>query len=193
MNQPTTYEQLIAQKLNELDVPDQANAIWATIEHQLNIEMPVDGTGSGYASDFYRWIGGGSLLTFVIAAFTYILVSKQQPESERKIHEKPPIVQPKPAEDAKDAPEVSLQGIPTKVTARPTEHVPASEQSAKVPQQASRDTVVAPAPKVAEPPATMPIKTDTTVTRKKPRGVTGITDADYRLVPSQKDTVKRKN
>lgn len=46
MNHPTTYEQLIAQKLQEMDVPDQANSIWATIEQQLSIEMPTD-SGSG--------------------------------------------------------------------------------------------------------------------------------------------------
>ena len=193
MSQPTTYEQLIAQKLQELAVPDQADAIWATIEHQLNIEMPANGPGSGGAGNPGWWIGGGSLFTLFIATVTYIITSRQHPETERHVIDKPAVIQHEqpvikedtsrnvilPMEPRKNKPaDVPVPAEPKKEEA---EQAVVEEKLQSPPVQKLTEDVPAPLP-----PA------DTLVTKKKSRGLKGISDADYRIVPSSKNKGKTK-
>ncbi len=42
MNQKAAYEITIAEKLEQLSVPDMVDAIWARIETQLDLDMPTD-------------------------------------------------------------------------------------------------------------------------------------------------------
>lgn len=70
MNQPLPYEIAIAEKLEQLSVPDMVDAIWARIEKQLDAELPEDdgpgeppaSPGSGPGWSFL----GGSLFTGII-------------------------------------------------------------------------------------------------------------------------------
>ncbi|NEU06943.1 hypothetical protein GZH53_01345 [Flavihumibacter sp. R14] len=192
MNQPTTYEQLIAQKLQELEVPDQANAIWSTIEHHLNIEMPADGGGPGGGSNFNWWIGGGSLCTFLVAAITYLYVVIHNPENKRNINSQPaPIKHHQPLHRQTDT--VRQTPPPAWLPAVKPAVVPGTS-GAESEQAPSKDTLITiPPPKAAEPLPVQPLQTDTLVPKKKQRGVKGISDADYRLVPASKDSLKRKN
>ncbi|HEY1010562.1 MAG TPA: hypothetical protein VGE58_10645 [Daejeonella sp.] len=186
MSQPTTYEQLIAQKLQELAVPDQADAIWATIEHQLNIEMPNNSSGSGGLNNSNWWIGGG-LLTLFIAIIIYIFISKQNPEREKDLEHEPPVIRhEQPLKNKETTPDHTTPPIKVnaskpvvvseKITSeiREPEQLPAHETLKNEPVQ-----------KVTEEPLALPRPADTVITRKKPRGVKGISDADYRLVPSR--------
>jgi len=195
MSQPSTYEQLIAQKLQELEVPDQANSIWATIEQHLNIEMPVNGPGSGGGSANPGWwlgSGGGSLLTLFVATVTYILISKQKLERDRHLDDAPASIQSK--QPSKTNPDTAKLSVPLHEirktqpqTSKPNEEL----QQAVAP---ASDTVsVAPLPKdVIEAPV-QPIKKDTVPAAKKPRGVRGLSDNDYRIVPDKGDSSRRKN
>jgi len=191
MSQPTTYEQLIAQKLQELAVPDQADAIWATIEHQLNIEMPANGSGSGGAGNPGWWIGGGSLFTLFIATITYIITSRQHPETERRVIDKPAVIRhEQPVIKADTSRHVILPIEPTKN--KPADvSVPAEPTQTEAGQPAATEIpAIPPVQKLTETsPVPLP-PADTVTAKKKSRGLKGITDADYRIVPSSKNKDK---
>ncbi|MBL0884509.1 MAG: hypothetical protein IBJ16_14400 [Chitinophagaceae bacterium] len=71
MNQPATYEQLIAAKLQELSAPAKIDAIWARIEQQLDVEMPTDESGptdTGASSHPGFYFPGSKLLYVMLAA-----------------------------------------------------------------------------------------------------------------------------
>ena len=195
MSQPTTYEQLIAQKLQELAVPDQADAIWATIDQQLNIEMPVNGSGSGGLNNPGWWIGGSSLFTIFIATVTYIFISRQTLETERNVHDTPVSIEyHQPLENKEDS--LSHTVLPMQIRKNKPSGVSGSDGSKKeegVPAITEETVISSPTQKTEELPAVLSPPTDTVLTRKKPRGVKGISDADYRLVPSRKDSLKRKD
>ncbi|HEY0897150.1 MAG TPA: hypothetical protein VGE15_11410 [Sphingobacteriaceae bacterium] len=189
MNQPTTYEQLIAQKLQELAVPDQANAIWATIEHQLNIEMPGNDPGSGGGGHGNWWMGGGSLLTLFVAVVTYISVSNQNFENRRPLNERPAVQHPRPVK--KSQPDAPKDDRSKTVRPRPDINEKPAKQAGK---PIVRDSLVNTNPPVAAPdPLQVPAAADTVPPTKKSRGVRGISDADYRLIPARKDTLRRKD
>jgi hypothetical protein len=194
MSQPTIYEQLIAQKLQELAVPDQADAIWATIGQQLNIEMPVNGPGSGGLNNPGWWIGGSGLFTLFVATVTYIFVSRQNLETERNVNDTPVSIEyQQPLENKKDT--LSHTAFPMEIKKNKPAVVPGSDGGKKeeaVPSSIEETENSSPAQKIEEVPAAPLVPTDTVVTGKKARGVKGISDADYRLVPSRKDSVKRK-
>lgn len=189
MNQPTAYEQLIAQKLQELAVPEQADAIWATIEHQLNIEMPGGDPGPGGGSHGNWWMGGGSLLTFFVAVITYISISNQHFDNQRHPREQPAGQHAKPVK--KDRKQPSENDRTEKL---PAKTFPPRTGSAPHREPADTDTVpAAKKPEITAEPAMLPQPGDTIAPPRKPRGVRGISDADYRLVPAPRDSTRRKN
>lgn len=192
MSQPTTYEQLIAQKLQELEVPDQANSIWATIEQHLNIEMPVNGPGSGGGSTNPGWwLGGGSggLLTIFVAAVTYIVISKQKLERDRNLNDAPASIQYK--QPAKPNQDTAKNTVPLQEILKNRPPAKSEEQIQEAIAPTSDSVNIAPAPRDVVHPPVQPIQKDTVITTKKTRGVRGISDADYRIVPDKKDSTKR--
>ena len=89
MNTPTPYENLIAVKLDQMPVPDTADSIWASIELQLDADLPsddADNTASknpttgkpGMAKGFYF-----SLLTVIVALI--ILYNDNKKQTTKKI------------------------------------------------------------------------------------------------------------
>lgn len=88
MNNRTTYEQLIADKLQQLPIPDMADAIWARIEQQLNVEMPVDDQGPnntpGSSSPGFRFPGNTMLYIFIVALTTIYFLSKSFAKKQHK-------------------------------------------------------------------------------------------------------------
>lgn len=194
MSQPLTYEQLIAQKLQELEVPDQANSIWATIEHHLNIEMPVQGPGSGGGSGNSGWwfgSGGGSLLTLFVATVTYIIVSKQKLERDRHLNDAPATIQYK---QPKAKPDTAKRAVPLGEILKSKPEVSQAEEKPEEMTAPTADSIsAAPVPKdVVEAPV-QSLPKDTVPAAKKPRGVRGLSDADYRIVPDRKDSTRRRN
>jgi hypothetical protein len=86
MNQKTPYELQIADKLQQLPLPDLQDAIWARIERTLDIDMPTndddggggdDGPGSGGGTP---WWGSGGMggfvfsMVFVAALTTFVII-----------------------------------------------------------------------------------------------------------------------
>jgi hypothetical protein len=81
MDQRLRYEQLISEKLESLPIPDMADAIWARIEAQLDIDLPTD-EGGGTTPDAPSGPGmmGWGLSVVIIALITAFLINKNKPD-----------------------------------------------------------------------------------------------------------------
>jgi len=206
MNQKTTYEQLITEKLEGTPVPDMADAIWARIERQLDIEMPTDDSGTDPDPDSPSssgWVGGAGLFVFVAALVTIFFINKNHKKSVQ------PIPSPVQNIHQPDSGQItpSKQGVIESSKFFNKENM---EVEFKAPINATpfnndrvtnKDTIsVIPPAVIFEPfqPDTIqkvttvvspPVQQDS-VKPKRPRGVTGITDKDYRVVPGGKDSAK---
>ncbi|HEV7331567.1 MAG TPA: hypothetical protein VGN63_11055 [Flavisolibacter sp.] len=195
MNKKTTYELTIADKLQQLPLPDMEDAIWARIKTQLDLDLPEgDGGGSNTPqAPSGGWMWSAGLLTFVAAFLTVLLLTKKSD-------------QPAPTDnidqniEAITAP--SPQQIPAPVqTPGNSTTVPLPAPSAgtiTMPSEGISDSLLAP-PLTLQPPVdTLPSATalvpppltqDSLIkTKPKTRGVQDISDADYRIVPTKRDS-----
>jgi hypothetical protein len=74
VNTPTPYEIIIAQKLEQLPVPDMADSIWASIQLQLDADLPgEDGDNSPSNNPTKGLPGMGKVIYFSI--FTAIIIA----------------------------------------------------------------------------------------------------------------------
>jgi len=200
MNEKTAYEQTIASRLQALPLPDMADAIWARIEAQLDVELPPDNNtdGGGQAPNFPTgglfW-GGVSLIVIAVLYFLFSQNSKTNtPQNEPAL---PSSVTTQPVAIPKNSAPANNSGSSVLPTDK-NNHVPGievtqtsiadSNVSSSLMQPPKLDSAVI--TNVTAPPiVTPPIKTDTAVAPKKGRGVSGISNDDYRIVP-KKDSSK---
>jgi hypothetical protein len=193
MNEHSSYDQLIAQKLAELPVPDMADAIWSRIDAQLKNDPP-GGRGS-------KPFGGaeliiiGTIIVFITALFIwYNTGNKKQDEN---IFPPAPVQEPLKADSLRDDTLTRQQSI-KQPNIPITNKVFSNDAS-----QQNPDTLI------NYPPAIiLPIKQDTTknfippindaalkpppdTTKAKPKGVKGLSDTDYKLI-LKKDSGKGK-
>ncbi len=204
MNQPTTYEQLIAAKLQELSAPSKIDAIWARIEQQLDVEMPTDESGStdtGASSHPGFFFPGNKLLYVFLAAVAgiYFLTRPYAIQNEAA------------ATNAQQPVEIidSTTGLqePMKNKGREViftdqgdmpinnQEVPSDSTTSSIPELAPNEVVTKePETSMPAPVSTVvnetkklppPIVTDTT--SKKGKGVKGIHLSDYKIAPVKKD------
>lgn len=204
MNQLTTYEQLIAAKLQELSAPAKIDMIWARIEHQLDVEMPIDESGptdTGASSNPGFFFPGNKFLYIFLAAVAgiYFLTRPfaiQNEASETDV---------RPSYQTKDS--LNKATDPNKVSDRKVlftdkaDQVVAEQIISEDSVQASSEQVPIEIPtKEAESvnqPATSSVVNETkkplvsvsTIdsTPKKGRGVKGININDYKIAPIKKD------
>lgn len=194
MDQQPTYEQLIARKLVDRPVPDMADAIWRRIEAQLDIDMPTDDLGDPpppgpSGSGTIGWGAGIVLLALLSVLFIY--KNKQQtPSSETKSGS--PIEQTsKPLEPTIGPPGSTSRGDRT---------VPLNNSHTLSGQQSGLDSLLPHSlpnnlplavdtskDALPEPLVQAPTITDTPVIKKK-RGVSGLKESDYRIVPKKDST-----
>jgi hypothetical protein len=192
LNHQTPYELTIAQKLQQLPLPDMADAIWARVERQLDIDMPTDNDGGDPTSSpsGSGWTGGAAFGLFVGAfALVFLLFKKERKAAPLTVPEQTTVT-PLPTEQrikTANRPEKNTTiFLPPASTISPQAELPA-------PQTPRPDSVVttmfSPKPdsqqttSVVLPPQE-PMKDSV----KPKRGVTGITDNDYRIVPTKKDS-----
>jgi len=200
MNQKATYEITITEKLGQLPLPDLKDAIWSRIEDQLDIDMPEDG-GSGpdtpQSPDWVNLLGKIGPFAVVVAIVTIFLINKNKNKAE-PIREKEI-----PASTQSFIPETnntqSLEQDKTVPSGEPflnTMQAPADIQSGDSALQLPvasitpvADTLAASinTPPLVQVPPTANIDT----IPKKIRGVGGITNNDYRIVPANKDSIKQ--
>jgi hypothetical protein len=199
MNQKTTYELTITGKLQQLPLPDREDAIWARIKTQLDRDMPTDDDGGNTpdAPSGGGWFWGAGIFLVVAALITaFLLTNKPTPNVQpaplktiqtntpsatvEKNSEPPPQTLPFNSSSSPPVPTIGRSPLATDpitapltgaVSAQPTVSLP-------MPDSVRQTTFMAPPP----------VALDTTATKKKARGVTGITDNDYRIVP-QKDSM----
>lgn len=116
MNLLPTYEQTIANKREEIEIPDMADAIWGRVEAALDVEMPEND------KPFFKkpavWIAGAGILAIIIALF--ILSKNHTTAPEKNIPQRTePTIQPdtatkhdfKPPDPPKPAPTKNAKPI----------------------------------------------------------------------------------
>jgi len=210
MNQKNKYEIIITEKLQQLAVPDMEDAIWARIEARLDIELPPDdGPSSGPNSSVPvtgPLIGAGLLI--LLTALIYTLFPAKENAGDQEIIPGKTNTLPAGAPVTNQGRNDSLLGLPEIIPAPlqgtgqngindltaidtltsspgPDSLNLFSAVDSTAANRTSQDNTVTGIP----PPA----KNAKDSTSKKSRGVTGINDADYRIVPAKQDTGKQKN
>ena len=204
MNQPTTYEQLIAAKLQELSAPTKIDAIWARIEQQLDVEMPTDESGStdtGASSHPGFFFPGSKFLYVFLAAVAgiYLLTrpSTTQNESlETKGQQtfqfsdslnslKDPVKNTDSEIIFSDKADISVneQTISNDSTPIVVSDPEPAAIVTKEPESVVKSPITTANNETKKLPE--PIINDTTV--KKRRGVPGINLSDYKITPVKKD------
>jgi hypothetical protein len=194
MDHKKAYEQTIAAKLETLPLPDMADAIWSRIETRLDADMPADdggGNESGSPSGG-GWLGSIGLFVF-IAAFVPIFLRY-------KNNKKPELLfQPQQTTRPVQAPPLPANTNSIKREERTKTETPLSQthsiNDVNIKSADSISNIAMPPILLSDsvqqttiiPPPTLPTA-DTIQPPKKRRGVTGITDNDYRIVPVKKDS-----
>ena len=191
MDRTGRYEQLIGEKLEQIPLPDLVESIWARIETELDSDAPDDthgpdaGPRGGIFGKGLFVLIGALIMTF----FFFPKNSNQNIESnivlpatetitpENKPPDLPPANQPganrtvQPKQQVVDSAASPITVLPQQVNLTP----PKLDDSLKanVPS-----LVVSPPPPVIKDSAG----------KKKSRGVKGLNDDDYRIVPKNDST-----
>lgn len=199
MDQKTSYENLLTEKLDSFPLPDMADTIWNRIDKMLEVEMPVQKDQTGHSgkvsgkSALY-W-GGTGFIAFVIALITLFQINKRnnthQPVHQTTLHpatnsfiqKQDSTVQHTDPPVHKSQPFIQPQSSPPPSPARRIDSV-INSPSTSLSIRDSLNHINIPKPMVITPPL---IK-DTTPLPKKSRGIKGLTDDDYRLAPKKDST-----
>jgi len=199
MNNRTTYEITIAEKLGQLSVPDLREAIWSRIEDQLDMDVNEDDSpdDSPTAPKSSNWISITKRFgTFaaIVAIVTIIFINQKQTSPSNQQNNSPVPVQnnfpqnnhntesPPGNRQIKSQPNNSITMDPSpnnlsdSFINTPLITLPVTADTIQ-PQKVS-----SPITKIAEP-----VKQDS-IPKKKPKGFKGITDDDYRI-SLKKDSV----
>jgi hypothetical protein len=199
MDQRTAYELTITEKLRQLPVPDMQDAIWSRIEAQLDIDMPTDdggGSAGPQSPDWKNLLGRIGPFAVVVAVVTIFLINrssrKNRPVQQR--NQFPTTQTATPSNNPSTAPPGRNRSAPATYPATPNSNPGPAVQSPGDSVSAPPVTFTLPpvgdsvlqSPVLVQTPPP-PVKADS-VAKKKPRGVTGITDGDYRIVP-KKDSI----
>lgn len=207
MNQKTPYELIIAEKLQSIPIPDMADQIWSRVKFQLDIDMPTDDDqdpqGGGQTppgTGFY--LGGIGLL--VLAAILLFLNNKPNPSNSDPAQT---IVAPALAPKQESQPVAPVSRGPSgnipqsKAVIQDREFMPMPTGIVDSAGLAGRENPIAEVPdslviesvpgnnSVVQIEAASPnVITDSSAgSPKKKRGVPGITESDYRIVPKKNE------
>lgn len=211
MDNKTPYEILIAKKTEALPVPDMIDSIWAGIELQLDAGTPPDGGEGGNnpvpAKPVKGLPGAGNGLGLFFTAAVVISVGLVWMYSGSKKEDAKvapaPIIAPVSPEVLNDSNIISKQPD-EKIT--PASKPPVKDRkdtfnsNALLKRIDSLNKGVIPYIKL-DPPVVLdsniikqPLDSSKILpTLKKPKGVKGIKDSDYKIVTENKDSVKKKN
>ena len=205
MNSITPYEIKIAEKLEQLPVPDMADSIWASIELQLDADLSsenTDDTSSQDATKGKPGLGKGFYLSIITAIIIIAILlyknnkqskkNNEQPRSPKTEMTKPiidnsqPVIEPlknnnqeKNAVNKKDStaiPFIPGNRISFDSTIRPVFPLNKIDSSAAVLKNKPQ------LPSFDSSFINSPLN--------KPKGVKGISDSDYRIF-GKKDSLKR--
>lgn len=187
MNQKTTYEFTISRKLEEVPVPDLSELIWSRIEKELDND-PGDtpgGNNPSPPSPAGRIIIGGLGLVMIIAFLINYFNSKKEntiTPAEYMRTQEPAIIQ-EPNSPVKEnvTPFISPS---QKAPGRSNEPTPVRDTVTNEPVIIDSPALSVDTASVYDIPKAAPAVNDSTG-KKKPRGVQGISEGDYRIVPKK--------
>lgn len=207
MNQKTPYELIIAEKLQNIPIPDMADQIWSRVKLQLDVDMPADDGGDPPGGEqtppgpgFY--LGGFRLL--ILAAILVFLNTKPIPSTSDPAQ---PVVAPALAPKQESQPVTPVSRGPAGDNTQPNaviqdrEDIPlttgnidsAGLADRSTPNDEIQDSVVTDAVPgnnsvlQNEPPSRDVVPDSSLLPPKKKRGVPGITESDYRIVPKKNE------
>ena len=207
MNQKSPYELIIAEKLQSIPIPDMADQIWSRVKLQLDVDMPTDDgqdppTGGQAPPGPGFYLGGFSLL--ILAAILVFLNTKPSPSKPDPVQtiEAPaltPKLEPQPVVPGSRGPDnISTQ---SKAVIQDREVFPATTgiidsaglAGTGIPNAEMGDSLVT--DEVPGNNSVLQIETaspnvvtdSSAVLPKKKRGVPGITESDYRIVPKKNE------
>jgi hypothetical protein len=205
MNQKTTYELKITDKLQELPLPDLQDAIWARIERTLDSDTPTD-DGGGDSGPGTPFGGGGATgvgsfifsLFFVAAVTAFIIYKSTKPSSEGPAPDNTPAFELRAPSNKNEQPPPGSTALPrNNAPVRTANPGPAAGDSAfgtplvTTPPPLAADTTAGSnsTAVVQQSPVTIPAPADTTGVKRKSRGAV-VNPDDYRIVP-KKDTTRQ--
>ncbi len=199
MNNTTQYEQLIAEKLDQMPVPDLADSIWAGIEAQLDavVETPPNQTSS-FKWKGKAWFGFAGMAIVAAGIWWY----SQTPETTKPVTTPTPTPTnipatiPAPASPTPDS--NTIITLPhTPIRQKDTMELPTAPFTPPLTDSVPARYLPLMTPDSVHIPAVIPAKphqqTDTVVippAPKKPKGVKGITSDDYKIAVD-KDSVNK--
>lgn len=191
MNQKETYEIIIAQKLEQLPVPAMEDAIWNRISAQLDIEMPQTTPPDNTPPDNSALLNIATLFVLLTALSCYLFIeffhqtpvqvtptpaiAPQTITKDSVWHELPPALVQPPLPDERPVEKKTIIQPDTTHAIQPLIITPVVDSIATDPPE----QIITPPVIVLTPPAT-----DTTP-KKKPRGVPGLSDNDYKIAPKK--------
>ena len=202
MDQRLQYEQLMSEKLQGLSIPDMEDMIWARIKAQLDIEMPTDeeddgGDDNGPQSPVSPKPLSWGLSIIIVALIAAFLLFKNKQTSKENNPSLPVITQPanqpsnQPTGPPADSKITTTTPLMPQLTVRPGDRsidTATMQRDLNLPVGIAVDSAGSDKPDSmftqAPPPA---INIDTIPTKKKPKGVSGIKEDDYRIVPKNKE------
>lgn len=201
MNSKLPYEKQIAGKLAELPLPDLEDAIWASIESGLDADFAMEESAVREKmttekirinKSFYK-NGIISFIVFVAVVVSIIIVKetkhKKQPQKDKIFVPVPSNVE-KPPENKKEAvsDRIPLHKNDTLIDFK---NEKLKVDSVITIQPEPKSTILIPlidsVVKVNQPVKSLP-RPDSIL--KKPKGVLGISDTDYRFQLERKDSLK---
>lgn len=207
MNHLTTYEQLVADKLQQLPVPDMADAIWARIERQLDVEMPVDKSGdhnNGNSSLPGFQFPGNIVFYIFLAALVSIIFYFNRPGQYKETSIQPSSkTTTVPAADDPAQKKYILPEKRSEIDYTDKADIPVAPVKEDVVTEKEQPLILNQAVEAKEnevvkkqelPPLIEAVQKKTTApvqdsVPKKTRGVKGITSNDYRIAPVRKDSL----
>jgi hypothetical protein len=204
MNQKATYELTITEKLEQLTAPDMVDAIWARIEAQLDIDLPTDDGSTNPppapTSGPAKWINRGFMIAAVAVVLIYFFNNRKQtiPSVDQPTINAPvtspnnndnPVRNNSPGTNNTNTQQNNSSAPATSSTVLPVDSNAIAPATGPVQLQPDSNALQTNAPPVFNPPLVTPQKNTPPDSTKKGRGVKGITDSDYKIVP-KKDSSK---
>lgn len=197
MNNKTTYELTITDKLQRLPLPDMEDAIWARVKAQLDLDLPTgdDGGGGPDAPTGSGWTWGAGLGLFVAAFVAIFFLRKNDLQRPASPSTPTPTVQTTISPSPQPVNEREQAGNPSRGAPFPARMKQSPPGATFISPPADSLATAAPTglPLLDSQPATAvvlppPVPADTSRPKPKTRGVRGLTDDDYRIVPAKRDS-----
>ena len=196
MKKKQAYEITITSKLEALPLPNLEDAIWSRIETQLDIDLPTDDGGGNTPAPKspinFGWFGGVGLFCITAVLFSLFMLtqSKNREQSKSTSSQEVTTGQVDSISDERPPPTAprgkSSNVVSPNITSNDSNNiVPPIDSNVTTNQAVLSQPKDSSQVQLAPPVAIVPQKDS--MPPKRSRGVKGITDSDYRIVP-KKDT-----